>query len=611
MFLLSLGSVLDYNIGELNMTGDQTTVFVLLGAVMAMFVWGRFRYDLVAFAGLMAAVLLGLLPVKNAFLGFSSSAVITVAAVLIVSRGLSVSGAIDRIAHIVVPPTKSLMLQVASLSGFAAILSAVMNNVGALALLMPATIDAAKKVGRSPSLLLMPLSFGSILGGLVTLIGTPPNIVIASYREEALGAPFTMFDFSPVGFTTAFVGVLFLATFGWRLLPDERKNVSASDELLDIDSYVSEVIVPEGSFAIGQMIKDLDEYAIEADVLIAGLIRNHRRILRPGRRTLVEAKDVIILEAGPEELDKFAHKLELEIKGGVGQSKKLFTSDDVTLIEAVVSADSRFIGRIIGDLRLRSRYELNLLGISRQGSPIRKRLHKVSVHAGDILLFQAPIDELTIILPRLGLLPLVERDISIGKRGHALLASAFLITAIAAASFGVLDLTIAFALAAGAMVVSNIVPMRDMYESIDWPVIVLVGAMIPLGGTLESTGGTQLIANWVLIMGDGLPAAVVLTIMFIVTMTLSDVMNNVATAVVMAPVAISIAKSLEVNPDSFLMAVAVGASCAFLTPIGHKNNALVMGPGGYRFGDYWRMGLPLEIIITLVAVPSILYFWPL
>ena len=593
------------------MTGDQTTVFVLLGAVMAMFVWGRFRYDLVAFAGLMAAVLLGLLPVKNAFLGFSSSAVITVAAVLIVSRGLSVSGAIDRIAHIVVPPTKSLMLQVASLSGFAAILSAVMNNVGALALLMPATIDAAKKVGRSPSLLLMPLSFGSILGGLVTLIGTPPNIVIASYREEALGAPFTMFDFSPVGFTTAFVGVLFLATFGWRLLPDERKNVSASDELLDIDSYVSEVIVPEGSFAIGQMIKDLDEYAIEADVLIAGLIRNHRRILRPGRRTLVEAKDVIILEAGPEELDKFAHKLELEIKGGVGQSKKLFTSDDVTLIEAVVSADSRFIGRIIGDLRLRSRYELNLLGISRQGSPIRKRLHKVSVHAGDILLFQAPIDELTIILPRLGLLPLVERDISIGKRGHALLASAFLITAIAAASFGVIDLTIAFALAAGAMVVSNIVPMRDMYESIDWPVIVLVGAMIPLGGTLESTGGTQLIANWVLIMGDGLPAAVVLTIMFIVTMTLSDVMNNVATAVVMAPVAISIAKSLEVNPDSFLMAVAVGASCAFLTPIGHKNNALVMGPGGYRFGDYWRMGLPLEIIITLVAVPSILYFWPL
>lgn len=601
--------MLDYNIGELNMTGDQTTVFVLLGAVMAMFVWGRFRYDLVAFAGLMAAVLLGLLPVKNAFLGFSSSAVITVAAVLIVSRGLSVSGAIDRIAHIVVPPTKSLMLQVASLSGFAAILSAVMNNVGALALLMPATIDAAKKVGRSPSLLLMPLSFGSILGGLVTLIGTPPNIVIASYREEALGAPFTMFDFSPVGFTTAFVGVLFLATFGWRLLPDERKNVSASDELLDIDSYVSEVIVPEGSFAIGQMIKDLDEYAIEADVLIAGLIRNHRRILRPGRRTLVEAKDVIILEAGPEELDKFAHKLELEIKGGVGQSKKLFTSDDVTLIEAVVSADSRFIGRIIGDLRLRSRYELNLLGISRQGSPIRKRLHKVSVHAGDILLFQAPIDELTIILPRLGLLPLVERDISIGKRGHALLASAFLITAIAAASFGVLDLTIAFALAAGAMVVSNIVPMRDMYESIDWPVIVLVGAMIPLGGTLESTGGTQLIANWVLIMGDGLPAAVVLTIMFIVTMTLSDVMNNVATAVVMAPVAISIAKSLEVNPDSFLMAVAVGASCAFLTPIGHKNNALVMGPGGYRFGDYWRMGLPLDVLIVAVAVPMIMWVW--
>lgn len=342
------------------MSADQITVFLLLFCVMGLFVWGRWRYDLVAFAALIAAVLLDLVPASNAFAGFSSSAVITVAAVLIISKGLSASGAIDRITHIVVPQVKSLALQISSLSGFAAALSAIMNNVGALALLMPATIEAAKKVGRSPSLLLMPLSFGSILGGMITLIGTPPNIIIASYREQALGAPYQMFDFAPVGLVVAATGVLFLALIGWKLIPKERQTASPIDELLEIDAYVAEVVVPKASAVIGKNIIELEDIADKCELRIAGLIRHNQRILEPARHTLIEAKDILILESGPKELDKFVEKLGLMIKGGTEKSRALFSSDDVLLIETVVSSDSRLIGRVIGDLRLKSRYGLNL-----------------------------------------------------------------------------------------------------------------------------------------------------------------------------------------------------------------------------------------------------------
>ncbi len=593
------------------MEPDQIKVFALLLVIMGLFVWGRFRYDLVAFGGLITAVLLGLVPSKEAFDGFSNSAVITVASVLVVSRGLELSGAIDRIAHFVVPQAKSLALQIGSLSGFAAALSAMMNNVGALALLMPATIDAAKKVGRSPSLLLMPLSFGSILGGLITLIGTPPNIIIAAYREEALGAPFQMFDFSPVGLAVALAGVMYLTFFGWRLLPAERLAKSAPDELFEIDAYVAEVIVPEDSPAVGKRITELDVFADKADVRIAGLIRGRRKILHTTRRTKVAANDIILLEAGPKELDKFAHDLGLQVKGDIVASRDLLSSEDVVLVEAVVSADSRLIGRQIGDIRLKSRHGLNLLGVSRAGKPIRRQLHKVVFQSGDVLLLQTLSDGLPSRFRRLGMLPLAGRKFEMGHRDQAWIAVLLMGGAVTLASFGVISLTIALASAALGMVFLNIVPLRDLYDSIDWPVIVLVAAMIPIGTALETTGSTELIASAILWSSQSLSAALVLTLLLIVTMTLSDVMNNAATAVVMAPVGISIADQLSLNPDAFLMAVAVGASCAFLTPIGHKNNALIMGPGGYHFGDYWRMGLPLEVIVVVVAVPLILIVFPL
>lgn len=592
------------------MNQEQLTIVLILAGVFVFFLWGRWRYDVVAFSALMVSVLAGVITPENAFNGFSHPAVITVAAVLVISAGLAVSGVIDRIAHIVVPPLKSLFLQISIMSSFSAILSALMNNVAALALLMPATIESAKKVKRSPALLLMPLSFGSILGGLITLIGTPPNIVIAHYRETVAGEPFSMFDFSPVGAVVAFVGVIFLSLVGWRLLPKDRQSKIATDELYDIDDYVAEVLVPEESAAIGQTVKDIDDIADSCDVRIAGIIRNEKRILRLSRTRIIEENDIIILKTGPSGLDEFVHKLGLEIKGG-DYDKSLFSNADVALQEAVVSSDSRVVGRKIGEIRLKSRSALNLLGVSRQGQNINHELHKLVFHAGDVLLLQGDNDSMSKSMDRLGLLPLAARGFNIGKRQHAWIAVLLLAGAIGSAALGITSLTISLSIAALGMVLFNIIPLRDLYNTIDWPVIVLVGSMIPIGGALETTGTTDLIAAGILTLSEGYSAFVVLTVLFIVTMTLSDLMNNVATAVMMAPIAVSMAHSLNANPDSFLMAVAVSSSCAFLTPIGHKNNALIMGPGGYKFGDYWRMGLPLEVIITIVALPMIVLVWPL
>ena len=590
---------------------DQIALFALLGAVMYFFISGKVRYDVVALGALILSVLIGVVEAKAAFMGFASSAVITVAAVLIISRGLTNSGAIERIAGILVPKVDSPTLQMSSLNLFTGSLSAVMNNVGALALLMPATINAAKRVGKSPSLFLMPLAFASILGGMVTLIGTPSNIIIANLRTDYLGAPYTMFDFSPVGGVVALVGILFITLIGWRFLPKERQAATSAEDLFQIEGYTAEVLAPKSSKEIGTSLFDLDSKAQDYGVHIAGLIRGKRRILSLRPTHVLKPRDILLLEADPADLDKFAHELGFEIKGDIAKDKALFSSEDVLLVEAVVSADSRLITRRVGDLRLSSRYHLNLLGISRQGKTLRKSLKNIIVRTGDVFLLQAERDTYALTLSRLGLLPLAERGLQLGKRDQAVVAVSLLAGAVLLAVFGVIDLTISLMAAAFGMVLARIVPVQDIYEAIDWPVIVLVGAMIPIGGALQTVGATDLMAGWILTLSAGLPLYAILGLVMFATMSLSDVMNNVATAVVMAPVGIAIARALEVNPDAFLMAVAVGASCAFLTPIGHKNNALILGPGGYKFGDYWRMGLPLEILILLVGVPMIMKVWPL
>jgi len=600
-------------------TSDQYILLGLLGGILIFFIWERWRYDLVALTALLGATLWGLVPSDEAFLGFGHPAVITVAAVLIISKGLSNAGAVDAITRYVKVGSQSPSFHVGVLATLGGLISTVMNNVGALALLMPVAMHSSVQVKRSPAVVLMPLAFGTILGGMTTLIGTPPNIIVANYRAEITGQPFSMFDFSPVGGFVAFAGILFVAMVGWRLIPRERRTMNAPQDLFKIQEYVTEVKVPADSKAIGKSLSELETATEESDALIIGLVRGEQSIRGAAWREKIREGDVLVLEAGPQGIKNFVSALGLEITGTQTKDEvqdekkpKIGKKEDETLLEAVVPPDrSWLVGRLAGSLKLRSRFGVALLGVSRQGTPHRGRLKEFRFKPGDVLLLQGEKERIIEVIGLLGCLPLAERGIQIAKPRQAWVAGALFGLALGFAIMGIIPLPIALTCAALGMVLLAIVSPREVYQTIDWPVLILLGTMIPIGRALEDSGVTKILAQSLVARTTEFPPIVLLGLMMTITMMLSDVMNNAATAVVMAPFSVAIAQSLGVNADPFLMAVAIGASCAFLTPIGHQNNLLVMGPGGYRFGDYWRMGLPLEILILIVAIPLLAWIWPL
>ena len=589
------------------MTTDQITIFSLLAVVFALLIWGKIRYDLVAFGALVFAVVIGVIPQEEAFAGFSHHATVIIALVLIVSRGLSNSGAIELIAKLVIDSGRSLFKHIFVMSGVAALLSAVMNNVAALALLMPIDMQAAHKSERNPALSLMPLSFASILGGMITLIGTPPNIIIASFREQALGESYGMFDFSPVGIVVSIVGIVFIVLVGWRLIPVNNEE-GAAKALSNLQDYIAEVKVGEKSTCVGKQIAELDDTAEQADAAVIGLVRQGKRLPGSARGVMINVGDILVIEAQAEAIDAFVGTLKLEYVGS--EQHNAITGEGTSLIEVVVPENARIEGRSALGVQLLYRHGVTLLGVSRQGRAFRDRVRKLQLRAGDVLLLLGATGRVNEVARWMGCLPLQERDLQVIQRDKAWIAVAAFGTAIASATLGWLPLPEALAIVCIVMVASNIIPLREIYTSIEWPVIVLLGSMIPIGIALEASGGTALIAGQLVGLSAGYGPLVVLTLLMIVTMTLSDVLNNTATAVIAAPIAIDVANRLGVSPDPFLMAVAVAASCAFLTPIGHKNNTLIMGPGGYRFGDYWRMGLPLEVIVIAISIPAITFFWP-
>jgi len=599
---------------------DHLFFLGLMGILLVFFIWERWRYDLVALSALLLCTVLGFVPSEEAFLGFGHPAVVTVAAVLIISRGLSNTGAVEFLTRYVkVATSSSPSLHVAVLSSLGGLISTVMNNVGALALLMPVAIQSSVDAKRSPAVVLMPLAFGTILGGMVTLIGTPPNIIVAHYRAEVAGEPFGMFDFTPVGGVMALVGILFVALVGWRLIPIARRSQNAPQDLFHIQEYLTEVEVPENSKAIGKSLSELEMATEDSDALIIGLVRGDQSIRGAAWREHIQVGDVLILEAGPQGINKFVSTLGLKLTGTQPKEeipnpdqKQSPGKDEDMLLEAVVPPDrSWLVGRLAGSLKLRSRFGINLLGASRQGTPYRGRLREFRFKAGDVLLLQGEKERVLEVIGQLGCLPLAERGLQLGKPGQAWLAVGLFAMALGSGMAGLATLPIALMCAALVMVLLSIVSPRDVYQAVDWPVLVLLGSMIPIGQALEQSGATAVLAQFMVSMAEGFPPIILLGLIMLLTMTLSAVLNNAATALVMAPLSVAVAQHLGVNTDPFLMAVAIGASCAFLTPIGHQNNLLVMGPGGYRFGDYWRMGLPLELLILLVSLPLLVFVWPL
>ncbi len=591
------------------MTIQQGIIFATLLLTLTLFVTGRWRYDVVALLALLIVTLTGLIPAGRAFTGFSNPAVITVAAVLVISRGLQNSGIVDLIGERLLRLKGGVTVQLAALAGIVTALSAFMNNIGALALMMPVAIQVARKKSIPPSAFLMPLAFASLLGGMTTLIGTPPNIIVASFRAQTGGAPFAMFDFTPVGLGVALAGLLFIVLIGWRLLPRRRGQAAAVD-LFEIEKYITEVRLPEDSKLVGKRLPEINAF-VENGINILGLVRDGVRRMSPSPRTVFAADDILILQIDAEDLENLVAKARLELVGSKRIVSDDLQSDEVTLLEAVITANSPLVGETAYSLDLRRKHGVNLLAIARQGHRLRARLDRIRMRPGDVLLLQCHAQTARDILTTLGCLPLAQRELRIGQPQQLVPPLAIFGAALLLSAVGLIPVQIAFVAAVVIMIMAGFVSLREAYDSIDWPIIILLGAMIPVGEALETTGGAQLIADGLLRLSGQLPASTVLIIVLVFTMFLSDLVNNAAAVVLTAPIGISVAQGLGVSADPFLMAIAIGASCAFLTPIGHQSNTLVMGPGGYKFGDYWRMGLPLEVIIVVVAAPLILLFWPL
>ncbi len=591
------------------MTLEQTLIFALFGVVFTLLVWGRIRYDLVAFAALILATIMGLVPTDQVFSGFGHPAVIIIALVLIVSRGLMNSGAIELAAGKLLSSSYKLSSHIGLMSVVGAGLSAIINNVAALALLMPIDIEAAKKAGRSAGLTLMPLSFATILGGMITLIGTPPNIVVAQYRQDALGEPFSMFAFTPVGLTVAVFGILFVALIGWRLLP-ARVHEQPTDEDPEQSLYLAELKIGEPAKDSKTTVGDLYPLADEKDVNILGLVRNGRRLRGFARNEPLSAGDFLVVEGDPKAIESFMGAAKLEFAGSE-KHKGGLTGGSLALKEAIVPEGARIAGHSAFNLSLLHGHGVTLLGVSRQGRHFHSRVRHLVIEPGDVLLLLGSAERLKAGINWLGVLSLEGRNTDLIQRNKAILAIAAFGLSIAAAVAGLVYLPVALAACAVIYAAAGLISGSEVYEAVEWKVIVLLGSLIPLGQAFEASGNAQLIASSIVSLTDGYPVWVALAVLMAVTMTLSDFLNNVATCLIAAPIGMQIAQALNVNPDPFLMGVAVAASCAFLTPIGHKNNTIIMGPGGYRFGDYWRLGLPLELLVLFISVPAVLFFWPL
>ncbi len=592
------------------MSNDQAVVFGVLVLTLALFVWGRFRYDLVAMLALLALLASGVLPFDQAFDGFAHPAVITVAAVLVISRALQNAGLVDVVVRVMGPLKGKPTLQLVTQTVIVAVLSAFMNNVGALALMLPVALRQAYRDGYAPALALMPLAFGSILGGLATLIGTPPNLIVSSYRARELGEGYAMFAFAPVGGVVALAGVAFVTLVGWRLLPKDRRGAPDGERVFDVSAYVTELRVGEESTIIGKALAEVEALVEDEDVLVIGVVRDETRRLAPRAHETVRANDVLMIEAETGAIKALLDTSDLELEEAKEIGREDLGNDEVTVQEVIVRPRSDLEGKTATSLRLRTSYGVNLLAVARHGKRVEQRLSDVRFQTGDVLLLQGQSERVGEAINDFGLLPLAERDVGVARPRRLVLATSLLAAAVALVMSGLAPAPVAFAGAAVVLTLLGVLQRDEPYKAIDWPVIVLLAALIPVGTALEVTGGTALLADGLLALTGGLGPVWVLVTLMVITMLLSDVVNNNATAVLMAPLAIDLAQRLEVSLDPLLMAVAIGASCAFLTPIGHQSNTLVLKPGGYRFGDYWRLGLPLEVVIVLVSVPLILVVWP-
>jgi di/tricarboxylate transporter len=589
-------------------TTPQVLSIALLVGMMALFLWGRFRYDVTAIIALLAGLSLGLVKPKEAFTGFSDDIVIIVGSALVISAAMQRSGLVEDALSIVARRVTRVRSQLVVLTAAVGVSSGLVKNVGALAMLMPAAVQTAKRSNASPSVFLMPMSFASLLGGLMTLVGTSPNIIVSRVREQMTGEPFRMFDYLPTGLGLLVVGLVFLR-FGYRLLPRERRAAATMGEALNITDYVTEATIEEGSPAVDETVEAfIDRHHHE--VTITSVVRENVRTTITAEFPLA-AGDTLILGGAPDTLERVIAGDSLALAGRDRDLLKGSEDDEVGVIEAVITNGSVLVRQSAGRLLLQQRYGVNLIAVSRAGKRLTKQLSEIVLRAGDVIVLQGPLGLLPERMHDLGTLPLAERTLRLGSSKRRYLPLAILTVAMTVTASGYIPVAVAFFAAAGLMMATGAMPLREAYDGVEWPILIMLGALIPVSETLRTTGASDVLATSLAHVATSLPPWGAVALILVAAMAVTPFLNNAATVLVMAPIAAVFAHDLGYRPEAFLIATAIGAGCDFLTPIGHQCNTLVFGPGGYKFSDYARLGAPLSVLVVLVGTPLVMWTWPL
>lgn len=590
------------------MTTPQLMSIGLLIGMMGLFLWGRFRYDVTAIIALLAGLSLGLVKPKAAFTGFSDDIVIIVGSALVISSAMQRSGLIESALGILARRVTRVRSQLVVLTTAVGVSSGLVKNVGALAMLMPAAVQTAKKSDTSPSVFLMPMSFASLLGGLMTLVGTSPNVIVSRVREQMTGEPFGMFDYLPTGLGLLVVGLIFLR-FGYRLLPRERRAAPTMGEALNITDYVTEATIQDGSPAVGETVESfIDRH--DNEVTIANVVRDDVRTSITAE-FLLAAGDTLILGGDPDTLERVIAGDHLALAGQHRDLPEGSEDDEVGVIEAVITTGSVLVRQSAGRLRLQQRYGVNLIAVSRAGKRLTKQLSETVLRAGDVIVLQGPLTLLPERMRDLGTLPLAERALRLGSSKRRFLPLIILAVAMTVTATGYVPVAVAFFAAAGLMMATGALPLRDAYDGVEWPILIMLGALIPVSETLRTTGASDVLATSLAHLAASLPPWGAVALILVAAMAVTPFLNNAATVLVMAPIAAVFAHDLGYRPEAFLIGTAIGAGCDFLTPIGHQCNTLVFGPGGYRFSDYARLGAPLSVLVVLVGTPLVMWTWPL
>ncbi|WP_184279197.1 SLC13 family permease [Brevundimonas vesicularis] len=591
------------------MTFQQGLAFGLVGLTIGAFIWGRFRYDLVAVVALVAGLAIGIIPAEAAFDGFKNDVTVIIACALIVSAAFARSGVIELAMRRVMPLLKTERSQVPVLTGAVTLLSMATKNVGALAIMMPVALQVARQTKSSPARLLMPMAFGAMAGGMVTLVGTAPNIIVAEVRQSIVGEPFAMFDYAPVGLALTLIALAFLA-FGYRLLPRDRQGATSLSAALAANAYATEVRAPEG-WAPGSMTVSALGALGDGEVKIMALIRSGKRRLNPRGNVVVKAGDALLIEGEQQALEGFVSRAQMNLIRDDRPVPMATASEEIAIVEAVIGRNSPLQGQSVRSSDLYGQHGINLLGVSRSGFQLTQHLRTAKLAPGDIILLQGAEQALPVALKALDLLPLAERQVQLGSVRRRFMPAVVLACAMTLVGLGLVPVAVAFFGAAVVIVALGGLKMREAYAALDGPLLVLIAALIPVSDAIQSTGGSDLIAGLLRHVFTGLPGIVAITGVMLASMAVTPFLNNAATVLIVAPIGATLAKQLGYNPDPFLMAVAVGAACDFLTPIGHQCNTLVMGPGGYKFSDYPRLGAPLSALVLVTGPSLILLFWPL